>query len=67
VNFDILMSKERKNCLCTAMLYDPKDPLRTAGNRCDFKQHSQLVRAVHEHQKEPDAEAVSEQQKEIWL
>jgi hypothetical protein len=23
VNFDILMSKERKNCLCTAMLYDP--------------------------------------------
>jgi len=25
VNFDILMSKERKNCLCTAMLYDPLD------------------------------------------
>lgn len=25
VNFDILMSKDRKNCLCTAMLYDPKD------------------------------------------
>ena len=25
VNFDILMSKERKNCMCTAMLYDPKD------------------------------------------
>jgi len=25
VNFDILMLKERKNCLCTAMLYDPKD------------------------------------------
>jgi N-acetylglutamate synthase-like GNAT family acetyltransferase len=25
VNFEILMSKERKNCLCTAMLYDPKD------------------------------------------
>ena len=23
VNYDILMSKERKNCLCTAMLYDP--------------------------------------------
>ena len=30
VNFDILMSKERKNCLCTAMLYDPataKEPV----------------------------------------
>lgn len=25
VNFDILTSKERKNCMCTAMLYDPKD------------------------------------------
>jgi len=23
VNFDILKSKDRKNCLCTAMLYDP--------------------------------------------
>jgi len=25
INYDILMSKERKNCLCTAMLYDPLD------------------------------------------
>ena len=25
VNFDILTSKERKNCLCTAMLYDPAE------------------------------------------
>ena len=25
VNFDILTSKDRKNCMCTAMLYDPKD------------------------------------------
>lgn len=25
VNYEILMSKERKNCLCTAMLYDPTD------------------------------------------
>lgn len=25
VNYDILMSKQRKNCMCTAMLYDPKD------------------------------------------
>jgi len=25
VNFEILMSKERKNCMCTAMLYDPAD------------------------------------------
>lgn len=25
VNFDILMNKEKKNCMCTAMLYDPAD------------------------------------------
>lgn len=25
VNYEILMSKQRRNCLCTAMLYDPED------------------------------------------
>lgn len=25
VNYDILVGKDRKNCMCTAMLYDPKD------------------------------------------
>ncbi|MBA2249587.1 MAG: GNAT family N-acetyltransferase [Chitinophagaceae bacterium] len=25
VNYEILMSKDRSNCMCTAMLYDPKD------------------------------------------
>jgi hypothetical protein len=32
VNYEILTSKERKNCMCTAMLYDPKDqkPKETA-------------------------------------
>ena len=42
VNYDILMSKERKNCMCTAMLFDPKDhyePKETAEN---FKQHSKI-------------------------
>jgi hypothetical protein len=35
------MSKERKNCMCTAMLYDPKDqkPKETAQ---DFVKHSKL-------------------------
>ncbi len=28
VNYDILMSKERKNCLCTAMLYDPLEQIQ---------------------------------------
>jgi hypothetical protein len=41
VNYEILMSKERKNCMCTAMLYDPKDqkPKETAE---DFVQRSKL-------------------------
>lgn len=25
VNYDILMSKDRKNCMCTAMLWDPEE------------------------------------------
>lgn len=29
VNYDILLLKERKNCLCTAMLYDPKEKAAT--------------------------------------
>jgi hypothetical protein len=36
VNFDILMSKERKNCLCTAMLYDPKDHYTPEETTTDF-------------------------------
>ena len=42
VNYDILMSKDRKNCMCTAMLFDPKDhhePKETAKN---FKEHSKV-------------------------
>ncbi|MFY0254881.1 GNAT family N-acetyltransferase [Chitinophaga sp. 30R24] len=33
VNFDILTSKQRKNCLCTAMLYDPVEKLKEAEER----------------------------------
>ena len=42
VNYEILMSKERKNCMCTAMLYDPKDHYEPAETTADFKQHSKL-------------------------
>lgn len=28
VNYDILMSKERKNCMCTAMLWDPEEKVK---------------------------------------
>jgi hypothetical protein len=42
VNYDILMSKERKNCLCTAMLYDPKDHYEPAETQEHFEQKSKV-------------------------
>ncbi len=42
VNYDILMGKERKNCMCTAMLYDPADHYEPSETAADFKQHSKL-------------------------
>ena len=42
VNYDILVSKERKNCMCTAMLYDPADHYEPAETTADFKKHSKL-------------------------
>lgn len=33
VNYDILMSKGRKNCMCTAMLFDPADKAKQAENK----------------------------------
>ncbi|KAF0242896.1 MAG: GNAT family N-acetyltransferase [Sediminibacterium sp.] len=42
VNYDILMSKERKNCMCTAMLYDPTDHFEPAETSQEFKQNSKL-------------------------
>jgi hypothetical protein len=40
VNHDILMSKDRKNCLCTGMLFDPADhykPEETSGHFTEKK------------------------------
>jgi len=42
VNFDILMSKDRKNCMCTAMLYDPADHYEPEETAEDFKKHAGL-------------------------
>ena len=42
VNYDILVSKERKNCMCTAMLYDPADHFEPEETKADFKQYSKL-------------------------
>lgn len=42
VNYDILMSKERKNCLCTAMLYDPKDHYEPKETKEHFEKKSKV-------------------------
>jgi len=42
VNYDILMSKERKNCMCTAMLYDPKDHYEPKETAAAFKKKSKI-------------------------
>ena len=41
VNYEILMSKDKKNCMCTAMLYDPKEQ-KPKGAADDFVKHSKL-------------------------
>ncbi|MCM5530682.1 MAG: GNAT family N-acetyltransferase [Chitinophagaceae bacterium] len=42
VNYDILMSKERKNCMCTAMLYDPKDHYEPKETKEHFEEKSKV-------------------------
>lgn len=42
VNYDILMSKDRKNCLCTAMLYDPADHYTPEETKKDFEKRSKV-------------------------
>jgi hypothetical protein len=39
VNYDILMSKNRQNCFCTAMLYDPKDHYKPEETKAFFEKN----------------------------
>lgn len=42
VNYEILMSKGRKNCMCTAMLYDPKEHPQPKETAKDFEKKSKI-------------------------
>lgn len=42
VNYDILKSKERKNCMCTAMLFDPQDQPNKEWLKKDFIMRSKI-------------------------
>jgi N-acetylglutamate synthase-like GNAT family acetyltransferase len=48
VNYDILMSKDRKNCMCTAMLYDPADHREPEETKEDFKKNSKIYERLME-------------------
>ncbi len=39
INYEILMSKDRKNCMCTAMLYDPKDHYAPEETKAFFEEN----------------------------
>jgi hypothetical protein len=44
VNYDILMSKNRTNCICTAMLFDPAEKAKSKTKKrfWDFKNQSKI-------------------------
>ncbi len=50
VNFDILTLKERKNCLCTAMLYDPEQKQKDEEERVkkDMTHKATLLERIEE-------------------
>ncbi len=43
VNFDVLTSKNRTNCLCTAMLYDPLEKLKEAEEKAMAERNKLVV------------------------
>jgi hypothetical protein len=48
VNYEILMSKERKNCMCTAMLYDPKDHYEPEETKDFFNKKSKVLERLQQ-------------------
>lgn len=42
VNYEVLISKDRKNCFCTAMLYDPADHYEPEETSSDFSKKSKI-------------------------
>ena len=48
VNYDILTMKERKNCLCTAMLYDPADHYEPNETKEYFEEKSEAYNRLLE-------------------
>ncbi len=54
VNFDVLTSKKRTNCLCTAMLYDPVEKEKEAQQKAEAEKNKLVVTLngnIHEQRK----------------
>ncbi|WP_142602867.1 GNAT family N-acetyltransferase [Solitalea koreensis] len=47
VNHDILMAKGRKNCLCTAMLYDPTDKVKPKESEPEISHEEKIQKVTH--------------------
>lgn len=48
VNYDILTRTNRKHCLCTGMLYDPKEEKQPAQGKANFKKNSKILERLQE-------------------
>jgi len=46
VNYDILKSKERKNCMCTAMLWDPEEKVKEIERKMKEQEDRLKIEAV---------------------
>jgi len=47
VNYDILTMKERKNCMCTAMLFDPVEKAKDAEKKKEDDEQENLKKITH--------------------
>ncbi len=47
INYEILMSKDRKNCMCTAMLYDPTDHYEPEETKQFFEENKTIFERLH--------------------
>lgn len=46
VNYDILMSKDKKNCMCTAMLYNPADQNKPDETKANFTINTKIYERI---------------------
>lgn len=63
VNYDILMAKKRTNCICTAMLYDPKDHYTPEETKANFEEKKDAYERLLRLKKEKFLKPLSKKEK----